>query len=217
MFNIFANMDYKKLVVRGISYSQTQTGAYALLLEHPETSIKLPVVIGGPEAQSISIGLEKNLKPPRPLTHDLFSDFISKTNYTVTSVVIHQIVDGVFFSNIVLKNNIDKEEIILDARTSDAVAMAVRFDSPIYTTEQVLTDAGIILDINEEISSNKSENTFVDEVNDFQPKDEKIKEDLSILSIEDLHILLESAVTNEDYDRAAEIQEELIKRKKKID
>ncbi len=138
-------MDYKQLIIRGISYSQTQSGAYALLLEHEETHIKLPVVIGNFEAQSISLGLEKDIHPPRPLTHDLFSKFIVSANYELVSVIIYQIVDGVFFSNINFKNKVTDEELILDARTSDAVAMAVRFDAPIFTTQQVLNEAGILL------------------------------------------------------------------------
>ena len=92
-------MDYKQLIIRGISYSQTQSGAYALLLEHEETGVKLPVVIGNFEAQSISLGLEKDLRPPRPLTHDLFTKFVNSTHYTLESVIIYQIIDGVFFSN----------------------------------------------------------------------------------------------------------------------
>ena len=136
-------MDYKQLIIRGISYSQTQSGAYALLLEDEETHVKLPVVIGNFEAQSISLGLEKDIQSPRPLTHDLFTKFILSAHYELISVVIYQIVDGVFFSNINFKNKLTEEELVLDARTSDAVAMAVRFDAPIYTTPQVLSEAGI--------------------------------------------------------------------------
>lgn len=96
-------MDYKRLIIRGISYSQTQSGAYALLLEHEETNVKLPVVIGNFEAQSISLGLEKDIHPPRPLTHDLFSKFVGSANFTLTSVIIYQIIDGVFFQISILK------------------------------------------------------------------------------------------------------------------
>ena len=198
-------MDYKKLTIRGISYSQTQSGAYALLLEHEDTNVKLPVVIGNFEAQSISLGLEKDIHPPRPLTHDLFSKFVLATNFEITSVIIYQIIDGVFFSNINFKNKTTEEEIILDARTSDAVAMAVRFDAPIYTTEQVLSEAGILLEL------------------DVPPKEVETLEDvvaegnLSSLSNEDLSKLLEDAVKDEDFDAALEIQEEIKRRKKKID
>ncbi len=200
-------MDYKKLIIRGISYSQTQSGAYALLLEHEETSVKLPVVIGNFEAQSISLGIEKDLKPPRPLTHDLFSKFVASTHYTLESVIIYQIIDGVFFSNLNFKNKNNGEELILDARTSDAVAMAVRFDAPIYTTEQVLNEAGILLDIDQNNEPSPSE--IPDETNETS--------DLKKLSIEELNFLLEDAVKEEDYDLAMQIQKELNKKNKKID
>ncbi|GGP01810.1 hypothetical protein GCM10010992_03680 [Cloacibacterium rupense] len=200
-------MDYKKLIIRGISYSQTQSGAYALLLEHEETSVKLPVVIGNFEAQSISLGLEKDLRPPRPLTHDLFSKFVNSTHYTLESVIIYQIIDGVFFSNLNFKNRDNGEELILDARTSDAVAMAVRFDAPIYTTEQVLNEAGILLDIDQNNEPSSSE----------IPADTDEASDLKKLSIEELNSLLEGAVKEEDYDLAMQIQEELNRRNKKID
>ena len=200
-------MDYKKLIIRGISYSQTQSGAYALLLEHEETSVKLPVVIGNFEAQSISLGLEKDLKPPRPLTHDLFSKFVNSTHYTLESVIIYQIIDGVFFSNLNFKNKDNGEELILDARTSDAVAMAVRFDAPIYTTEQVLNEAGILLEIDQN-SEASSPDISADnsDISDFRK-----------LSMEELNSMLEDAVKEEDYDLAMEIQEELKRRNKKID
>ena len=199
-------MDYKQLIIRGISYSQTQSGAYALLLEHEETGVKLPVVIGNFEAQSISLGLEKDLRPPRPLTHDLFTKFVNSTHYTLESVIIFQIIDGVFFSNLNFKNTENGEELILDARTSDAVAMAVRFDAPIYTTEQVLNEAGILL----EIDNNN-------ELPEPETASESETSDLRKLSTEELQILLDDAVREEDYDSAMEIQEELKRRNKKID
>ncbi|WP_374451131.1 bifunctional nuclease family protein [Cloacibacterium normanense] len=199
-------MDYKQLIIRGISYSQTQSGAYALLLEHEETGVKLPVVIGNFEAQSISLGLEKDLRPPRPLTHDLFTKFVNSTHYTLESVIIYQIIDGVFFSNLNFKNTENGEELILDARTSDAVAMAVRFDAPIYTTEQVLNEAGILL----EIDNNN-------ELPEPETASESETSDLRKLSTEELQILLDDAVREEDYDAAMEIQEELKRRNKKID
>ena len=199
-------MDYKQLIIRGISYSQTQSGAYALLLEHEETGVKLPVVIGNFEAQSISLGLEKDLRPPRPLTHDLFTKFVNSTHYTLESVIIYQIIDGVFFSNLNFKNTENGEELILDARTSDAVAMAVRFDAPIYTTEQVLNEAGILL----EIDNNN-------ELPEPETASESETSDLRKLSTEELQILLDDAVKEEDYDSAMEIQEELKRRNKKID
>ena len=196
-------MDYKKLIIRGISYSQTQSGAYALLLEHPETGVKLPVVIGSFEAQSISMGLEKDLKPPRPLTHDLFAEFVENARYTLESVVIYKIVDGVFFSNINFVNRLLGDNITLDARTSDAVAMAVRFDAPVYTTTEVLNEAGILLnlDFHEEDSDD------ADEEPAYTPSK----------SIQELQSELDDAVKNEDFDLAIKIQEEIKARNKKID
>ena len=199
-------MDYKQLIIRGISYSQTQSGAYALLLEHEETGVKLPVVIGNFEAQSISLGLEKDLRPPRPLTHDLFTKFVNSTHYTLESVIIYQIIDGVFFSNLNFKNTENGEELILDARTSDAVAMAVRFDAPIYTTEQVLNEAGILLEIDNNNELPEPEEALESETSEIKK-----------LSTEELQILLDDAVREEDYDAAMEIQEELKRRNKKID
>ena len=173
-------MDYKKLIIRGISYSQSQSGAYALLLEHEETSVKLPVVIGNFEAQSISLGLEKDLNPPRPLTHDLFAQFVKNTGFKLESVIIYQIKDGVFFSNINFKNPLTEEELILDARTSDAVAMAVRFDAPIYTTSDVLNEAGILLELEE---TRKMEVEEEEVSTDFN--------DLSEVSLEELNPIAE--------------------------
>lgn len=200
-------MDYKQLIIRGISYSQTQSGAYALLLEHEETSVKLPVVIGNFEAQSISLGLEKDIQPPRPLTHDLFSKFVDTVGYELVSVVIYQIIDGVFFSNINFKNKESGEEFVMDARTSDAVAMAVRFDAPIFTTSQVLNEAGILLDL---------EDTDRD-LSDIEEATAAEGGDMQNMSVEELQSLLEQAVKEEDFDAALEIQEEIKRRKKKID
>ncbi|TDX87156.1 bifunctional nuclease family protein [Epilithonimonas xixisoli] len=201
-------MDYKKLIIRGISYSQTQSGAYALLLEHEETSVKLPVVIGNFEAQSISLGLEKDINPPRPLTHDLFTQFVKNANFQIESVIIYQIKDGVFFSNINFKNPLSDEELILDARTSDAVAMAVRFDAPIFTTSDVLNEAGILLELDEAPKSEEDETDFenVSDVND-----------LSGLTSEELNTLLADAVKEEDFDTALRLQEEIKRRNKKIE
>ena len=198
-------MDYKRLIIRGISYSQTQSGAYALLLEHEETKVKLPVVIGNFEAQSISLGLEKDIHPPRPLTHDLFAKFVSITNYELVSVIIYQIIDGVFFSNLNFKNKANNEELIMDARTSDAVAMAVRFDAPIYTTPQVLSEAGILLELDEPAPQ------------DSESEQISAEGDLASLTLQDLQKLLEEAVKDEDFDAAMELQQEIKKRNKKIE
>ena len=198
-------MDYKRLIIRGISYSQSQSGAYALLLEDEETNVKLPIVIGNFEAQSISLGLEKDIHPPRPLTHDLFSKFVVSANFTLTSVIIYQIIDGVFFSYFNFKNNSNGEELILDARTSDAVAMAVRFEVPIYTTPQVLSEAGILLELDDQSTS----------ADQFSPI--ATEGDLASFPLEDLQKLLDDAVKDEDFDAALELQQEINRRNKKID
>ena len=197
-------MDYKRLIIRGISYSQSQSGAYALLLEDEETNVKLPIVIGNFEAQSISLGLEKDLNPPRPLNHDLFAKFVISTNYKIESVIIYQIVDGVFFSHINFKENSTGQDLILDARTSDAVAMAVRFDAPIFTTKEVLSEAGILLELELPVTTEE----------DF---DDPQTGSLHLLSMEELLKILDDAVRDEDFDAALEIQEEIKRRDKKIE
>lgn len=197
-------MDYQRLTIRGISYSQTQSGAYALLLEHEETNVKLPVVIGNFEAQAISLGLEKDIHPPRPLTHDLFTKFVRSANYTLASVIIYQILDGVFFSNLNFKNNETGDELILDARTSDAVAMAVRFDAPIFTTPQVLSEAGILLELEEPTPAQEDIETV-------------LEGDLAMVSLESLQKLLDEAVKDEDFDAALELQKEIKRRNRKLE
>lgn len=200
--------DYRRLIIRGISYSQSQSGAYALLLEDEITGIKLPVIIGSFEAQSISLGLEKDIKIPRPLTHDLFTHFIEKMQCQLLMVDIYKIVDGVFFSNIIFKNS-ENQKFNLEARVSDAVALAVRFQAPIYTNDKVLNEAGILLEIESEEtekSEKKSNQNLLDD--DDQDKIFYLKD----LSQENLEQLLEQAVKEEDFDTALKIQEELKKR-----
>ena len=139
-------MSLVKLTIKGISYSQTQNGAYALILNEVDGERKLPIVIGAFEAQSIAIALEKEIKPPRPLTHDLFKNFADRFDIIVKQVIIHKLVDGVFFSSIICER--DKIEEIIDARTSDAIALALRFSAPIFTYKNILDKAGIYLQIN---------------------------------------------------------------------
>lgn len=178
-------------------------GAYALILEQESTGIKLPVVIGNNEAQSISLGLEKDLRPPRPLTHDLFANFMKAVGYYLDKILIYQLIDGVFYSNLILKDKAG-ETITLDARTSDAVAMAVRFDAPIFTTDRVLEDAGVILELTDS-SSKESETT---------PQEEpEAKMGYSIYTLSELQKMLEDAVSSEDFDTALELQQEIKKRK----
>ena len=136
-------MSLIRLSIKGISYSQTQNGAYALILSEVGGDRKLPIVIGAFEAQSIAIALEKEIKPPRPLTHDLFKNFSDRFGIVVKQVIIHKLVDGVFYSSIICER--DKIEEIIDSRTSDAIALALRFKAPIFTYKNILDKAGIYL------------------------------------------------------------------------
>jgi len=207
-------MSLVKLTIKGISYSQTQNGAYALILNEVDGERKLPIVIGAFEAQSIAIALEKEIKPPRPLTHDLFKSFADRFDIIVKQVIIHKLVDGVFYSSIICER--DKIEEIIDARTSDAIALALRFSAPIFTYKNILDKAGIYLNANpEELEGNKSDNegilstpeTFGIESDDSNPENIYKKHSLS-----ELHELLEVAVQNEDYEKAARIRDEISKR-----
>src|SRR6056297_869370 len=133
-----------KLSVLGISYSQTQSGAYALVLNEEKGERRIPIIIGGFEAQSIAIQLE-GLKPPRPLTHDLFKSFADIFGIELKEINIYKLEEGVFYSNLICNKN--GKEIQVDARTSDAIALALRFNCPIYTTEEILSKSGIIVEI----------------------------------------------------------------------
>ena len=195
-------MSLIRLTINRISYSQTHNGAYALLLNEKDGERKLPIVIGGFEAQSIAVALEKEIRPPRPLTHDLFKNFSDCFEIKIKQVIIHKIVDGVFFSSLICER--DKIEEIIDSRTSDAIALAIRFNSPIFTYENVLDKAGIILK-----PSEKKKN--IDSSSTVENLTKKI--DYSKLSIIQLEKAISSAVKNEDYELAAHLRDEINKRK----
>ncbi len=201
-------MSLVRLNIKGISYSQTQSGAYALVLSEEDGDRTLPIIIGALEAQSIAIALEKEIKPPRPLTHDLFKSFADRFNIVVKQVIIHKLVDGVFYSSLICE--CDKVEEIIDARTSDAIALATRFNAPIFTFENILDKAGIILKIKDETKLEKSKFKMEDLVADIveETSTSTFKDD----SLEDLHKQLDRAVTNEDYELAAKIRDEIDKR-----
>ncbi|KAF2519937.1 bifunctional nuclease family protein [Flavobacterium salilacus subsp. salilacus] len=204
-------MSLVKLTIKGISYSQTQNGAYALILNEVDGERKLPIVIGAFEAQSIAIALEKEIKPPRPLTHDLFKNFADRFDIVVKQVIIHKLVDGVFFSSIICER--DKIEEIIDARTSDAIALALRFSAPIFTYKNILDKAGIYLNINP--SETETEGAATDDV--LSPTQtfgtESVSgEGYSQYSLQELNEMLEGAVQNEDYEKAAKIRDEISKR-----
>ncbi|WP_310556048.1 bifunctional nuclease family protein [Flavobacterium sp.] len=205
-------MSLVKLTIKGISYSQTQNGAYALILNEVDGDRKLPIVIGAFEAQSIAIALEKEIKPPRPLTHDLFKSFADRFDIVVKQIIIHKLVDGVFYSSIICER--DKIEEIIDARTSDAIALALRFNAPIFTYKNILDKAGIFLKANTE---NDNPENILDDVlsnSDAFTTEESndSKNHYTKQSLSELHEMLETAVNNEDYEKAAKIRDEISKR-----
>lgn len=206
-------MSLVRLNIKGISYSQTQSGAYALILSEENGERKLPIVIGAFEAQSIAIALEKDIRPPRPLTHDLFKSFSDRYDITVKQVIIHKLVDGVFYASLICER--DAVEEIIDARTSDAIALALRFSAPIFTYKNILEKAGVILKINPEKDGDKTEESFVFD-NDIVEKQNEIEvasdEPFKSLSLSDLKDLLKKAVQDEDYEVAAKIRDEISKR-----
>lgn len=205
-------MDFVKLNIRGISYSQTQVGAYALILEEEFGGRKLPIIIGNFEAQAIAIALEKDLTPPRPLTHDLFVNFAKKLNSSIRSVTIYKLEDGIFYSNLVCEDK-DGEVLELDSRTSDAIALAVRFKAPIYVIKSVLDRAGVELEMlteEEEENVQQALKEIEDEISEsLEPSQ---KEDYSKYSVKELKSMMNKAAKAEDYEKAAQIRDELDKR-----
>jgi uncharacterized protein len=210
---IAAIMSLVKLSIKGISYSQTQNGAYALILNEVDGERKLPIVIGAFEAQSIAIALEKEIKPPRPLTHDLFKNFADRFDIIVKQVIIHKLVDGVFYSSIICER--DKIEEIIDARTSDAIALALRFNAPIFTYKNILDKAGIYLK-NNPMETDKDSQEIDDILSNPETfgKEESNQsgETYSKHSLQELNELLDQAVAQEDYEKAAKIRDEISKR-----
>ena len=209
-------MSLVRLKIKGISYSQTQNGAYALILNEVEGDRKLPIVIGAFEAQSIAIALEKEIKPPRPLTHDLFKNFADRFQIVVKQVIIHKLVDGVFYSSIICER--DGVEEIIDARTSDAIALALRFSAPIFTYKNILDKAGIFLKFSSKEEEEKDDDSIV--VDEILQEGETVEIESGAeshgyreRSLEELHKELDKAVANEDYEKAAKLRDEISKRK----
>lgn len=198
-------MQQIRLYVKGLSYSQTQSGAYALVLGEESGERRLPIIIGGFEAQSIAIALEKDMNPPRPLTHDLFKNFADQFKITLKEVLIHKLQDGVFYSILVCER--EGETHSLDARTSDAVALAIRFKTPIFTYEEILDKAGVILGEGQpDTEKGKSSKAKSTEKSSSSPGL------LSTQSLESLKKQMDEAVRNEDYERAARLRDEIEKR-----
>ena len=190
------------LDVIGLSFSHSQSGAYALMLGEKNDERRLPVIIGEHEAQSIAIAME-NIKSRRPLTHDLFKTFATSFDINIKEVVINRFKEGLFFSE--LHCDKDGEETIIDARTSDAVAIAIRFKCPIYTTSQVMEEAGIII----------NENDFDNEDEAEEPLKDFGYERMERYSLQDLQELLQDAIDSEDYMAASILRDEINKRKEK--
>jgi bifunctional DNase/RNase len=206
-------MSLIRLKIKGISYSQTQSGAYALILSEVDGKRKLPIVIGAFEAQSIAIALEKEIQPPRPLTHDLFKNFSDRFDIVVKQVIIHKLVDGVFYASLICER--DKIEEVIDARTSDAIALSLRFSAPIFTYKNILEKAGIILkNDHEKVESDAStkESLLFDDLELEAEETETEKDSHQHRSIDQLRELLTKAVGNEDYETAAKIRDEISKR-----
>ena len=192
-----------KLDIVGLSYSQTQSGAYALVLGEVSGRRRLPIIIGAFEAQAIAIEIEK-MTPSRPLTHDLFKSFAQAYNITVQEIVIYNLVDGIFYSKLMCHDG--KRTVEIDARTSDAIAIAVRFDCPIFTYEFILSSAGIVIEGNDFV--------YLENIN--ETSEEKVVTPaggFNSLSNDELKQRLQEALAEESYEKAAKIRDELNRRK----
>ena len=174
------------LNIKGISYSQTQSGAYALVLSEMEGTRTLPIIIGAFEAQSIAISIEKDIKPPRPLTHDLICDLITKVDGKLLAVNISKLNDGVFYASLKLSGDNFGTKTI-DARPSDAISIALRLNAQIYVTAEVIEEAGV------------GEDEVISDKQNILPK----------YSVEDLEIKLKKAVEEEEYEKAARIRDKI--------
>ena len=192
-----------KLEILGLSYSQTQTGAYALVLGESLGKRRLPIIIGNFEAQAIAIELE-HMKPSRPLTHDIFKTFADTFEIQISEVIVYNLLEGIFFAKLICQKP-GEDPIEIDTRTSDAIALAVRFKCPIYTYEFILSSAGIILDDDE-----------IESLGDELPAKEEASESSSVygnMTKEELESELRQAIANEDYEKASEIHDEIERRK----
>ncbi|PIF05520.1 MAG: hypothetical protein CSA36_06350 [Draconibacterium sp.] len=196
-------MDKIRLNILGLSVSQTQSGAYALVLAEESGDRRIPIIIGPVEAQAIAIQLE-GLKPPRPLTHDLLKNIALAFDIVLLEVTIYKLEEGIFYSELLCE--MDGREIRVDSRTSDAVALALRFKCPIYTTEEILKKAGIVLKSDDE---NAPVEHFADEKATVTKKSTYARYSLS-----ELKEMLSDAIQQEDYEKASIIRDEIKKREK---
>lgn len=202
-------MSLKKILLEviGLSYSQTQTGAYALVLGESEGNRRLPIIIGGFEAQAIAIELEK-MAPSRPLTHDLFKKFAEAFRINVKEVIIYNLLEGIFYAKLICEDG-SGNEVEIDSRTSDAIAIAVRFSCPVYTYEFILSSAGIVLD-EENKPEQELEEVSSKEVSSLSSASTS---DLGTISMQELENMLNQAIAAEEYERASKIRDEITKRK----
>lgn len=202
------NMKKLKLDIVGLSYSQTQSGAYALVLGEVGGRRRLPIIIGSFEAQAIAIEIEK-MTPSRPLTHDLFKSFAEAYNIMVQEVIIYNLVDGIFFSKLICSDG--KKVMEIDARTSDAIAIAVRFECPIYTYEFILSSAGIVIEGNDFV--------YLENIAETPEEIPSVSSTATsttgfgALSTDELKAKLQEALAEESYEKAAKIRDELNRRK----
>ncbi|SDD28909.1 hypothetical protein SAMN05216464_101310 [Mucilaginibacter pineti] len=199
------NMKKIKLDIVGLSYSQTQSGAYALVLGEVSGRRRLPIIIGSFEAQAIAIEIEK-MTPSRPLTHDLFKSFAQAYQIEVQEIIIYNLVDGIFYSKLICSDG--KKTVEIDARTSDAIAVAVRFDCPIFTYEFILSTAGIVIEGNDFV--------YLENINETQEEKSvgsAVGGGFASLSVDELKTKLQEALAEESYEKAAKIRDELNKRK----
>ncbi|MBI2722670.1 MAG: bifunctional nuclease family protein [Bacteroidetes bacterium] len=201
-----------RLEIVGLSYSQTQSGAYALVLGESTGTRRLPIIIGGFEAQAIAIELEK-MSPSRPLTHDLFKAFAETFDVKVSEVLIYNLVEGIFYAKLLCNDG--SRDVEIDARTSDAIALAVRFNCPIFTYEFILKSAGIVLDDDAAAAiTGETEQPVpkehAQEVKSTSSSQEVYKEK----STEELKNMLQTALDDEQYEMASKIRDELNQRKK---
>ncbi|WP_262250143.1 bifunctional nuclease family protein [Parapedobacter soli] len=197
-----------KLDIVGLSYSQTQSGAYALVLGEVTGRRRLPIIIGGFEAQAIAIEIEK-MKPSRPLTHDLFKAFAETYHIRIDEVIIYNLVDGIFYAKILFNDGHKQTEI--DARTSDAIALAVRFKAPVYTYEFILASAGIVIEGNDFVFLENIEPSGTNTPETMVNKD--AKSSFASMSDEQLQETLSKALDDELYEKAARIRDEITRRK----